>query len=122
MTSVLLIEDNMENADMTIRILKSEGYEVVHYLRGLDGARAARRQRPDIILVDFDLPDEDGRTIIVLLKRQLGIGGPPIVAVTARTGIAEMRAAEKLGCSGFVSKPFLPDELLGVVSEVLKRG
>ncbi len=122
MPVILLIEDNQENADMTIRILQSAGYEVSHALRGFDGARIARRDRPDIVLIDFDLPDIDGRTLALLLRKQLGPDGPPLVAVTARAGVAEMRLAEEFGCNGFVSKPFLPDELLQVVEAALKAG
>lgn len=121
MPTVLLIEDNQENADMTIRILQSANYEVVHSLRGFDGARIARRQRPHVILIDFDLPDVDGRTMVSILKKQLGPDSPPILAVTARAGVAEMRLAEEFGCDGFVSKPFMPDELLYVVEKVLRK-
>ena len=120
MPIILLIEDNQENADMTIRILQSAGYTVSHCLRGFEGAKIARREQPDVILIDFDLPDVDGRTMALLLRKQLGPGAPPIVAVTARAGVAEMHLAEEYGCNGFVSKPFLPDELLQVVEQVLK--
>ena len=121
MPVVLLIEDNQENADMTIRILQSANYEVIHSLRGFDGARIARRQRPNVILIDFDLPDIDGRMMVLMLKKQLGPDSPPIVAVTARAGVAEMRLAEQFGCDAFVSKPFMPDELLHVVEQVLRK-
>jgi len=121
MPLVLLIEDNQENADMTIRILQSANYDVIHCLRGFDGAKSARRQRPNVILIDFDLPDIDGRTLALMLRKQLGIDSPPIVAVTARAGVAEMRLAEEFGCDGFVSKPFMPDELLHIVEQVLRR-
>src|SRR5258708_2713609 len=120
MPTVLLIEDSQEGVDMTMRILRSAGHEVKHSLRGFDGAQIARRQRPDAILVDFDLPDIDGRTLVLVLKRQLAPDVPPIVAVTARAGVAEMRLAEEFGCNGFVSKPFMPEELLQVVEAVLK--
>src|SRR5215813_6438892 len=109
MPLVLLIEDNQENADMTIRILRSAGYIVKHTLRGFEGAEMARRERPDAILIDFDLPDIDGRTLVPIIRRQLAPDVPPIVAVTARAGVAEMRLAEEYGCNGFVSKPFMPD-------------
>jgi len=121
MPTVLLIEDNQENADMTIRILQSAHYDVLHSLRGFDGARIARRQRPQVILIDFDLPDIDGRTMVLMLKKQLGPDSPSILAVTARAGVAEMRLAEQFGCDGFVSKPFMPDELLQVVEQVLRK-
>jgi CheY-like chemotaxis protein len=119
MSYVLLIEDNQENADMTIRILQSANYEVKHCLRGFEGAQLARRQRPDIILMDFDLPDIDGRTMTLMLRKQLGNNAPPIVAVTARAGATEMRLAEQFGCQGFISKPFAPDELLSIMQQVM---
>jgi CheY-like chemotaxis protein len=113
---ILLVEDNQSNADMVIRILTSAGYQVQHTLRGLPAAQITRKERPDLILMDFDLPDIDGRSMILLLKKQLGgPAAPPIVAVTARTGENEMRTAKSYGCSAFIGKPFLPEDLLAVV-------
>jgi twitching motility two-component system response regulator PilG len=86
----------------------------------LDGAKLVRHQQPDVVLIDFDLPDIDGCTLALLLKKQLGASAPPIIAVTARAGVAEMRMAEKFGCSGFVSKPFMPDDLLNVIGQILQ--
>lgn len=120
MSYILLIEDNQENADMTIRILESAHYQVKHCVRGFEGAKIARYQPPDVILIDFDLPDIDGYTVALMVKKQLGRSAPPIIAVTARVGIAEIRLAEAYGCQAFVSKPFLPDELLSVIDRVLK--
>ncbi len=120
MQLILLIEDNIENADMTIRILQSAGYQVIHSLRGFEGAKLARQQRPDAILIDFDLPDIEGHVLALMLRKQLGASAPQIVAVTARAGVAEMRLAEEYGCNGFVAKPFMPDDLLHVVEQVLQ--
>ena len=120
MTTVLLIEDNQENADMTIRILQSAQYNVLHCLRGFQGAKVARHEHPDVILVDFDLPDVQGYTVALMLRKQLGKAAPPIIAVTARVGVAEIQIAEIYGCQAFISKPFLPEELLSIVDHVLK--
>jgi CheY-like chemotaxis protein len=122
MAYILLIEDNQQNADMVIHILNSIGLEVKLFLRGLDGAQYARKERPDLILLDFDLPDIDGRTLILTLKKHLGgQAAPPIVAVTARTGQLEMKVAERFGCSAFVGKPFTPEQLIKVVCQLLQR-
>ncbi len=119
---ILLVEDNQDNADMTIRILESAGYTVKHTLRGFEGAQLARTHRPDMILMDFDLPDVNGQTMSMVLKKQLGgVNAPPIVAVTARSGDHEMRMATRFGCSAFVSKPFLPKDLLDVVESLLAK-
>jgi len=120
MAYILLVEDNQANADMAIRILESANYEVKHCLLALEGAQMARLKRPDVILMDYDLPDLDGRTMTLLLKKQLKPTPPPIVAVTARTGVNEMRLAEKFGFDGFISKPFLPAELLDIIKQILQ--
>ena len=120
MGHVLLVEDNQGNADMVIRLLQSANIEVQHSLRGLEGAQMARKERPDLILMDFNLPDIDGRTLVLQLKKQLGgPTAPPIVALTARTGDHEMRMAEKFGCTAFVNKPFVPEELLALIKNLV---
>lgn len=122
MSYILLIEDNQANADMIIRVLTSAGLEVKHFIRGLEGTRAARLERPDLILIDFDLPDIDGRTLILTLKRLLGnAAAPPIVAVTGRTGDIEKELARRFGCAAFISKPFLPEDLLKAVQHLLQK-
>jgi len=121
MTHILLIEDNQANADMVLHILTTAGFEVKHFLRGLEGAKSARRERPDLILMDFNLPDIDGRTLAFLLKKQLGETAPPIVACTARSSDLEKRMAAKFGCSAFLAKPFTPPELLSLVNSLIKK-
>lgn len=119
---ILLVEDNQQNADMVIHILTTAGYEVKHFIRGLEGAKYARQNRPDLILMDFDLPDVDGRNLILALKKQLGgTQAPPMAAVTARSGAIEMQLARSFGCSAFIAKPFTPDKLLEVVGQLLKQ-
>jgi CheY-like chemotaxis protein len=120
MSYILLVEDNQENADMVIRLLRAANYKVRHTLRGLDGARMARQEIPAIILMDFNLPDIDGRTLVLQLKKQLGgPSAPPIVALTARTGDLEMRMAQNFGCTAFVSKPFVPAQFLELVKSLV---
>ena len=123
MSYILLIEDNQQNADMAIHILNSVGLEVKLAHRGLEGAQYARKERPALILLDFDLPDIDGRTLILTLKKNLGgQNAPPIVAVTARTGPTEMRLAEQFGCSAFIAKPYNPETLIGIVQKLCQQG
>jgi DNA-binding response OmpR family regulator len=122
MSYILLIEDDQHSADMVTHLLKDLDVEVRHSLRGLEGAKLARRDRPDLILMDFNLPDIDGRTLVLQLKKQLGgQSSPPIVALTARAGATEMYLAEKFGCSAFVSKPFEPEAFLNVIKSLVPR-
>ncbi len=118
MSHILLIEDNQANADMILHVLRTAGFEVRHFLRGLEGAKSARQEQPMLILMDFNLPDIDGRTLSLLLSRQLN--NVPIVACTARGGEHETRMAANFGCAAFLSKPFTPEDLLGLVRTILK--
>ncbi|MHB8627124.1 MAG: response regulator [Aggregatilineales bacterium] len=121
MSYILLVEDNQDNADLVIRALQGAGFQVQHTTRGLTAAGIVRKERPDLILMDFDLPDIDGRNMVLLLRSRLGGKlAPPIIAVTARVSDLEMRIAERLGCAAFIGKPFLPDELISVIKEVLR--
>ncbi len=120
MSYILLIEDNQSNADMVIRLLESLNLKVKHSLRGLEGATMARSECPALILMDFNLPDIDGRVLVLQLKKRLGgDSAPPIVALTARTGEKEMKLAELFGCTAFVSKPFPPEELISLVKSLV---
>ena len=120
MSYILLVEDNQTNADMIIRLLKTAGFEVKHFIRGLDGVRAARKEHPDLILMDFDLPDIDGRTLVITLKKQLGgKSAPPVIAVTARSGQSEEYIAKRFGCDAFISKPIDPPAFLKVVQQMI---
>ena len=123
MSYILLVEDNKDNADMVIHILTSANYEVRHFTKGLPAAQEARREKPELILMDFNLPDVDGRTLSMVLVKQLGgINSPPIIACTARVGTIEARLAEQFGCSAFLRKPFTPEDLLTLVQRfVLKK-
>lgn len=120
MAYILLVEDDQNNADMMIRLLQSINIEVRHTLHGLEAAVMARKEHPVLILMDFNLPDIDGRTMVLQLKKQLGGAmSPPIVAVTARAGEKEKRLALQFGCAAFLSKPFAPTELLDLVKQLV---
>jgi len=121
MAYILLIEDHQANADLMKRALETAGFQVKHTLYGLAAASMVRKERPDLILIDFDLPDIDGRKVVALLRNRLGgQRAPPIIAVTARVSGMEMQIAEGLGCAAFIGKPFLPDELVKVVNGFLR--
>jgi DNA-binding response OmpR family regulator len=121
MSYILLVEDNDDHADLVQRTLTKGGYVVRRTALGLEAARLAREERPDLILLDFDLPDIDGRNMVPLLRRRLGgKDAPPIVAVTGRASEADRHVGQEIGCAAFVGKPFLPDDLLALVRALLR--
>lgn len=121
MSYVLLVEDSQSNADMVIRLLESINLRVEHTPHGLNASKIAMKERPDLILLDFNLPDIDGRTLILTLKKQLGgQQSPPIVALTARASESEKLIAQRFGFSAFIAKPFVPSEFLGLIQQLLQ--
>ncbi len=120
MGTILLVEDNQNTADFIIRILESEGHTVLHATRGLEGARWARAAHIDLVLMDIDLPDVNGRSVVLSLRRQKSASTLPIIAVTVQADEESVRLAEGFGCNAFLAKPFLPEELIGLVNHFLK--
>lgn len=119
MANILLVEDNQNTADFIIRILESAGYQVWHARGGLEGARLARANRPDLVLMDFDLPDVNGRSIVLSLRRQCPPEVLPIIAVTVQADDESIKIAKGFGCNAFLAKPFLPEDLLKLVQHFL---
>jgi CheY-like chemotaxis protein len=110
---LLLVEDNIENAKLVIRILSTAGYEVTHKVAGLDGMAAARNENFDVILLDFDLPDIDGSQVGLALRKRLP--KVPIIALTAHADRINRAKAKSFGFTAFIPKPFTDDELLQVL-------
>jgi len=119
MANILLVEDNQNTADFIVRILESANHKVSHAKSGLEGARWARASRPDLVLMDFDLPDVNGRSIVLSLRRQSPPDALPIIAVTVQADEESIKLAEGFGCNAFLAKPFLPEDLLKLVEHFL---
>jgi DNA-binding response OmpR family regulator len=110
---IVLVEDTPESAQLFIRILTVAGHEVLHTPSGLEGMRLARKEHPDILLLDFSLPDLDGSQICLALHQQLRDIG--MIAITAHSDRVTRRKAELFGFDAFVAKPISIDELLGAI-------
>jgi CheY-like chemotaxis protein len=122
MSHILIVEDDPTTAEMMTRLLIHAGYTVRHFDRGLAGIRDVRANAPALILMDFNLPDVDGRTLVLSLKKIMPGGSPiPVVAVTARSGPHEQALAQRFGCEGFIAKPFAPEDLLKMVQQFLPQ-
>jgi DNA-binding response OmpR family regulator len=119
MATILLVEDNQNTADFITRILNSAGHTVCHAKSGLEGARWARAGHPDLVLMDFDLPDVNGRSVVLSLRRQASPDTLPIIAVTVQADEESIKLAEGFGCNAFLAKPFLPEDLLKLVDHFL---
>ena len=102
MPRILHIEDDPRNRLLVRKLLTADGLEVIDAPDGLEGVRLALAQRPDLILVDINIPGLDGYEVTLRLRNEAGLRGVPIVAITAE---GERETSFAVGCDGFLQKP-----------------
>lgn len=119
MPRILLVEDNEMNRDMLSRRLIRRGYEVVMALDGLEGLEMARRERPDLILMDMSLPVMDGLEATRQVKAAPGTRAIPIIALTANALVEDREKALAAGCDDFDTKPVELPRLLEKIKNQL---
>ncbi len=120
MTKILLIEDEEQHIALVRIRLESRGFKVEAARSGREGAEAAARQRPDLILLDFMLPDMGPEKAIRAIRAVPGAAKTPIVAFTAldRREIERRKLSREL--AGMVPKPYEAEELMGEIERITK--
>ncbi|MBI3269334.1 MAG: response regulator [Planctomycetes bacterium] len=117
--SVLLIEDRESNIYLCRYILERSGFRVLAARTGREGVERARAERPDLILLDLQMPEQDGFTTAADLRSFPETRDTPIVALTACVLPAEKDQALAAGCRGFIEKPIRVSEFAREVSSYL---
>ena len=102
MARVLHIEDDPRNRLLVRKLLSADGHEVIDAADGLEGVRLAVAQRPDIVLVDLNIPGLDGFEVTLRLRTEASLNGVPIIAITAE---GDRDTSFAVGCDGFLQKP-----------------
>lgn len=118
---ILYIEDNLENRTLVKRVLEVEGYVMLEADDGLEGLRVAREEKPDLILIDINLPEVDGYEITTQLRRIEGLRNVPIVALTANVLKGDRERCLEAGCSGYIQKPIDIDLLPAQIAAFLRQ-
>jgi two-component system cell cycle response regulator DivK len=109
---ILVIEDNEQNLYLTTFILESRGYPVIQARDGREGIEMARREKPDLILLDIQLPLMDGYAVAQELKSIHELDDVPIVAVTSYAMVGDRERILEAGCAGYIEKPINPETFL----------
>jgi len=118
-TRILVIEDQEDNRRILRDLLTSAGYEVLEARTGEAGVLAAEADRPDLILMDIQLPGLDGYEATRRIKANPALRPIPIIAVTSYALSGDEVKAREAGCDAYVTKPFSPRALLAKVREYL---
>ncbi len=118
--TILYIEDDTASRLLVQRVLGSKGYDVHVASNGLEGIALARDKKPQLILMDINLPDMDGREITTRLRGLPNFSNTPIVALTANTSPGSRELALAAGCTGFLTKPINVSEFPQQVKDYLQ--
>ena len=121
MLRILIIEDSPVNMALTVAILENAGHAVLQADHAVEGIEIARREQPDLVLMDIQLPDLDGLTATRMLKSDPRTAKLPVIALTAFAMKGDEDETRAAGCDGYVTKPIRYKEFLAEVDNVLKR-
>src|SRR5512134_682021 len=105
MSTILIVEDIADNAELVRRIMSARGHAVLHASDAESGLQLALSQPPDLILLDLGLPDYDGLTLAGWLRAEPALSQVPIIAYTAWPPETARQMAETYGCNGYIAKP-----------------
>ncbi len=123
MAKILIVEDNPANMTLAVFLLKSAGHTIVTAVDAEAGLALARTERPDLILMDIQLPGMDGLQATALLKSDEATRAIPVIALTALAMKGDEERIRAAGCDGYIAKPLAYKEFLATVSaQVAKSG
>jgi len=118
--TVLNIEDNPDNRLLIRRLLESKGYTVVEAESAVQALEFLSIQKPDLILIDINMPDMDGYSLTNLLRSKPALNKTPIIAVTANVMKGDRERSLQAGCDGYIEKPIDIDLFLDQVEKYLR--
>ena len=117
--TVLIVEDNELNMKLFHDLLEAHGYATVGTRNGIEALDLARKHRPDLILMDIQLPEVSGLEVTKWLKDDQDLKTIPIVAVTAFAMVGDERKALTSGCDAYLAKPILLRDFLDLVEKFI---
>lgn len=116
---ILMVEDTEDNRQILRDLIGSAGYELIEATDGAAGVAMAAEHKPDLILMDIQLPVMDGYEATRRIKADAALRHIPVIAVTSYALSGDEAKTRAAGCDGYVSKPFSPRHLLAMIREFL---
>jgi len=116
---ILVVEDQPDNRKIIRDVFAPTGYEIIEAENGEEALAAIAKARPDLILMDIQLPIMDGYTATRRIKADPALRSIPVIAVTSYALSGEEKKAREAGCDDYIPKPYSPRELLAKVRQYL---
>ena len=117
MKKILVVEDNENNLYLMKFMLEENGYQVVEAVDGVEGVKLAAIEKPDLILMDMQLPLLDGYEATKQIKANEKITNIPIIAVTSYAMVGDREKTLKAGCNDYIEKPINPETILTKIEQ-----
>jgi two-component system cell cycle response regulator DivK len=121
MATILIVEDNPTNLRLTVFLVESAGHSAVTATDAETGLTLARERRPNLILMDIQLPGIDGLAATSLLKEDAATRDIPVIALTALAMKGDEERIRAAGCDGYIAKPLRYKEFLASIESQLAR-
>ncbi len=119
MASILAVDDSASMRKMVTFTLKSAGYDVEEAVDGVDALEKAKSKQFDCIITDVNMPNKDGITLIKDLRAIANYKFTPMLTLTTESGMEKKMEGKAAGATGWIVKPFDPDQLLKTLKKVL---
>ncbi len=119
MKKILIIEDNEANLYLIKFMLEKSGYEVIEAREGAVGVELAGKEKPDLILMDIQLPDIDGLDATRRIRASEADAEIPIIALTSYAMVGDKEKALAAGCTGYIEKPINPETFMAEIEKYL---
>jgi two-component system chemotaxis response regulator CheY len=119
MTKILAVDDSASMRQMITFTLKSAGFDVVEACDGVEGVSQARQHKCDLVLSDVNMPHMDGIAMTRELRALPDYKYTPILMLTTESGLDKKTEGKSAGATGWIVKPFKPDQLLSTIKKVL---
>ena len=117
--TILVVDDSLSMRQMVAHTLQQAGHAVREASNGREALTAARAARVDLVVTDVNMPEMDGISLVRALRAEPSYKYTPILVLTTESGDAKKQEGKAAGATGWLVKPFSPDQLLKVVAKVM---
>ena len=121
MSVILIVEDNEKNMKLVRDVLQFKGFETIEAMTGEDGVRLAIERKPDVVLMDIQLPDIDGITALGRIRADPAMQRIPVIAVSASVMPDEQQRIVASGFDAYVTKPINVKDFIATVERFARK-
>ncbi|MBD2424695.1 response regulator [Phormidium sp. FACHB-1136] len=119
--TILVIEDEVQTRNIFLRCLEFEGFQAVGASDGTTGVAMAQQHQPDLVVCDIMMPDMDGYAVLSTLRKVPQTAGIPLIFLTAKVAMADLRRGMDLGADDYLTKPCTVEQFLAAINTRLHR-